>query len=60
MPLDERITIETKKMKDGSYRSRVFANGDFYAEARSNDREATIQEANHYASQLEFDEDGRW
>lgn len=58
--LDERITIETKKMKDGSYRSRVFANGDFYAEARSRSRELAIGEANYYADQIEFDEDGRW
>lgn len=57
---DERIKIETKKMKDGSYRSVVYANGEFYAAVRANDREATIQEANHYAAQLEFDEDGRW
>lgn len=58
--MDERITIETRRMPDGSYRSRVFANGDFYAESRSNDREATIQEANYYAAQLEFDEEGHW
>lgn len=56
--MDERIKIETKKMKDGSYRSRVLVNGDFYAEARSNDRDAKIQEANHYAAQIEFDEWG--
>lgn len=57
---DERIKIETKKMRDGSYRSRVRVNGDFYAEARSNDRDATIREANHYAAQIEFDEWGNW
>lgn len=58
--MDERIKIETKKMRDGSYRSRVLVNGDFYAEARSNDRDATIGEAHHYASQIEFDEWGNW
>lgn len=58
--MDERIKIETKKMKDGSYHSRVLVNGDFYAEARSNDRDATIREADHYAAQIEFDEWGNW
>lgn len=37
--MDERIKIETKKMRDGSYRSRVFVSGEFYAEARSRSQE---------------------
>lgn len=36
--MDERIKITTRKMKDGSYRSEVRVNGDFYASIRSNDR----------------------
>lgn len=58
--MDEQITIRTKKMRDGSYRSVVYVNGDFYASCRSNDREATIREANHYAMQIRFDEWGNW
>lgn len=33
--MDERIKITTRKMRDGSYRSEVWVNGDFYASSRS-------------------------
>lgn len=58
--MDERIKIETKEMKDGSYRSRVFVKGEFYAEARSRSQELALGEANYYAMQIEFDEWGNW
>lgn len=58
--MDERIKITTRKMRDGSYRSEVLVNGDFYASSRSNDREETIRTAQHYAMQIEFDEEGNW
>lgn len=58
--MDERITIQTRKMKDGSYQSVVYVNDEFYASSRSNDREETIRSAQHYAMQIEFDEWGNW
>lgn len=58
--MDERIKITTRKMKDGSYRSEVWVNGDFYVSIRSNDRADTIRMAQHYAMQIEFDEWGNW
>lgn len=58
--MDDQIKIETKRMKDGSYRSEVYVNGDFYASCRSNNRENTVEQANHYAAQIEFDEWGNW
>lgn len=58
--MDERIIIETRRMRDGSYRSRVFTNGDFFAEVRCNNKETSIRGGWHYCAQIEFDEDGRW
>lgn len=53
------IEIETRKLKDG-YRSTVTVNGDFYASADGPTRKGVLAEANHYASQIEFDEFGNW
>lgn len=56
----ERVQVKTRKMRDGSYQSSVYVNGDFYASARGSDRDRTVEEANHYAAQIEFDEWGNW
>lgn len=53
------IEIKTRKLKDG-YRATVTVNGDFYASADGPTREGVLAEANHYASQIEFDEFGNW
>lgn len=53
------IEIKTRKLKEG-YRATVTVNGDFYASADGPTREFALAEANHYASQIEFDEFGNW
>lgn len=58
--MDERIRVKTRKRRDDSYRSEVYVNGEIYASVRSNDREGTIEGAEHYAAQIEFDEWGNW
>ena len=54
------IEIKTRKLKSGIHRSEVLVNGDFYASVESANRDEAIREAQHYASQIEFDEFGNW
>lgn len=58
---DDRISVYVyvRKVKDG-YRARVLVNGEFYASVEAPEREAALAQANHYAAQIEFDEDGNW
>lgn len=53
------IDITVRKIKDG-YRAIVTVNGEFYASADGPTRSRVEQEAQHYASQIEFDEFGNW
>lgn len=57
--MDERIKIYTRGVKDG-FRSRVMVNGEWYAAVDAPTREEAVAGANHYASQIEFDEWGNW
>lgn len=58
--MDERINIKTRKMADYTYQSVVRINGEIYAEVRGPSAEHTLAEAQHYAMQIEFDEEGNW
>lgn len=58
--MNGNIEIKTRKIPSGYYRSRVLVNGHFYASVESANRDEAIREAQHYASQIEFDEFGNW
>lgn len=54
------VQIETTQRADGSYRSRVTVDGEFYAEVTNPDREDCIAEAVHYGTQAVDDYWSPW
>jgi hypothetical protein len=58
---DDRIKITVRYHRIyKTYRARVSVNGEFYASVDAPSREQALSEANHYAAQIEFDEEGYW
>lgn len=55
-----KISVEVRKVNDGSYVGQVKVNGDDYAGVYGTDRDEVLRELLHYANQIEFDEEGNW
>lgn len=59
--MDERIKISSYySPKTKRYYAYVRVNNEQYASASGPDKQRVLDEANHYASQIEFDEWGNW
>jgi len=59
--MDERIKIRSYySPKSKMYYAYVRVNDEQYASASGPDKQSVLAEANHYASQIEFDEWGNW
>lgn len=54
------VKIETTQLPDGSYRSRVTVDGEFYAEVCNPNREDCVAEAVHYGNQAVDDYWSPW